>query len=42
MAPWIVGCCNAIEQNPVANYYRPVAKFTKVLLALERDSFAIE
>jgi TorA maturation chaperone TorD len=42
MATWIEACCNAIVQNPVANYYRPVAKFTKVLLALERDSFAIE
>ena len=42
MAPWIADCCAAIEANPVANYYRPVAKFTKVLLALERDSFAID
>ena len=42
MATWIEQCCNAIVENSIANYYRPVAEFTKYLLALERDSFAIE
>ncbi|MEP7181217.1 MAG: molecular chaperone TorD family protein [Betaproteobacteria bacterium] len=42
LAGWTNDCCAAIEQNSVANYYRPVAEFTEYFLALERDSFAIE
>jgi TorA maturation chaperone TorD len=39
---WPDRCCNAIEAHSIANYYRRVAECTKVFLALERDSFAIE
>ena len=39
---WVFDCCNAISRCPIANYYRPVASFTRCFLALERDSFAIE
>jgi TorA maturation chaperone TorD len=40
--PWVFNCCSAIENSPVANYYRRVAEFTQVFMAIERDSFAIE
>jgi TorA maturation chaperone TorD len=39
---WADRCCSAIEDRSIANYYRRVAECTKVFLALERDSFAIE
>ena len=39
---WAFGCCNAITQCAIANYYVDVAQFTRSFLALERDSFAIE
>ncbi len=42
IASWVFGCCTAIEECPVANYYRPVAQFARCFLALERDSFAME
>ena len=40
--PWTTDCCIAIEGNSIANYYRRVAECTKVFLAIERDSFALE
>lgn len=40
--PWAFACCAAINENPVANYYRRVAQFADRFLALERDSFAVE
>jgi TorA maturation chaperone TorD len=42
IAPWILRCCSAILQIPVANYYRRVAQFTYCYMALERDSLAME
>jgi TorA maturation chaperone TorD len=42
VAAWVPACCSAITQSPVANYYRRVAEFTDSLVALERDSFAID
>jgi TorA maturation chaperone TorD len=42
LATWPDRCCSAIEAHSIANYYRRVAECTKVFLALERDSFAIE
>jgi TorA maturation chaperone TorD len=39
---WVFGCCTAITQCAIANYYVEVAQFTRSFLALERDSFAIE
>jgi len=42
IAPWVLACCAAISECPVANYYRRVAQFTERYMALERDSFAID
>ena len=39
---WADRCCTAIEAHSIANYYRRVAECTKIFLALERDSFAID
>ena len=45
-ARWIeisaFSCCDAIYASPIANYYRRVAEFTGLFLAVERDSLAIE
>lgn len=40
-APWIFVCCNAICECPLANYYRRVGEFTRLYMAIERDSLAI-
>jgi TorA maturation chaperone TorD len=40
--PWVFDCCTAIQNSSVANYYRRVAEFTQLFMAIERDSFAIE
>ena len=40
--PWVFDCCIAIQNSPVAHYYRRVAEFTQLFMAIERDSFAIE
>jgi TorA maturation chaperone TorD len=40
--PWAQECCAAICQSPVANYYRRVAEFASLYLAVERDSLAID
>ena len=42
LAPWVLACCSAISDCPVANYYRQVAQFAQRYMALERDSFAID
>jgi TorA maturation chaperone TorD len=42
IAPWAFICCGAIEQCPVANYYRRVAEFASMFLAVERDSLAMD
>jgi len=42
LAPWVFACCTAIRDSAIANYYRRVAEFVSLFLALERDSFAIE
>ena len=42
LSPWLDRCCVAITQNSIANYYRPVAEFTQIFVAIERDAFAIE
>ena len=39
---WVFECCAAIENSSIANYYVRVAEFTRLFLALERDSLAIE
>ncbi|MFO1312100.1 MAG: molecular chaperone TorD family protein [Burkholderiales bacterium] len=39
---WAERCCAAIMQSEIANYYRRVAQFHGLYLALERDSFAID
>jgi TorA maturation chaperone TorD len=39
---WADRCCSAIDASSIANYYRRVAECTKIFLALERDSFAID
>jgi TorA maturation chaperone TorD len=41
IAPWVFVCCNAICDCPLANYYRHVAIFTRLYMAVERDSLAI-
>ena len=40
--PWVFDCCTAIQNSPVANYYRRVAEFSQLFMAIERDSFAID
>jgi TorA maturation chaperone TorD len=40
--PWVFDCCTAIQNSPVANYYRRVAEFTQLFMVIERDSFAID
>jgi len=40
--PWVFDCCTAIQNSLVANYYRRVAEFTQLFMAIERDSFAID
>ena len=42
IAPWVFICCDAIQQCPVANYYRRVAEFVSLFLAIERDSLAMD
>ncbi len=42
LSPWTIACCAAIEQTSLANYYRRVAEFTRLFMAVERDSLAME
>lgn len=42
LEPWVLRCCAAIRDSPLANYYRRVAHFTELFMAVERDSFAID
>jgi TorA maturation chaperone TorD len=39
---WVDECCGAITRCTIANYYRRVAEFTLLFMAVERDSFAID
>lgn len=39
---WVFDCCGAIEKSSIANYYRRVAEFTCLFMALERDSLAMD
>jgi len=41
IASWALDCCDAISGSPLANYYRPASEFTRMFLAIERDSFAM-
>jgi TorA maturation chaperone TorD len=40
--PWVFPCCDAILGNSIANYYKRVAEWTRIFLAIERDSLAME
>jgi TorA maturation chaperone TorD len=42
VSPWVFDCCAAIQNSSVANYYRRVAEFTELFMAIERDSLAID
>ena len=42
LSPWVFDCCAAIGKSSLANYYRRVAEFTLLFMALERDSIAME
>jgi TorA maturation chaperone TorD len=42
IVPWVFECCDAISKCPLANYYQRVAEFTRLFMAVERDSLAIE
>jgi len=42
LSTWVDRCCIAISQCTIANYYRRVAEFTSLFMAVERDSFAID
>ena len=42
LLPWIFDCCAAIEQSSLANYYRRVAEFNRLFMAVERDSLAMD
>jgi len=42
LLPWIFDCCAAIERCSLANYYRRVAEFVELFMAVERDSLAME
>jgi len=42
IAPWVFDCCTAICDCPLANYYVRVAEFTRLYMAVERDSLAME
>ncbi|MFO1323307.1 MAG: molecular chaperone TorD family protein [Burkholderiales bacterium] len=42
IGPWVADCCDAIRDSPVANYYMHVGQFTRLFMAVERDSLAIE
>lgn len=38
---WVPDLCTALAQTPLANFYLPVGEFTKLFVAIERDSLAI-
>ena len=40
--PWVFDCCVAIEQSSLANYYRRVAEFSSLFMAVERDSLTMD
>ncbi|HET9047210.1 MAG TPA: molecular chaperone TorD family protein [Casimicrobiaceae bacterium] len=42
LLPWVFDCCAAIRQSTLANYYRRVAEFVEMFMAVERDSLAMD
>jgi TorA maturation chaperone TorD len=42
LAPWVLDCCIAIGDSPIANYYRGVAEWTRPFMALEREALAMD
>jgi TorA maturation chaperone TorD len=42
LLPWVFDCCAAIEQCSLANYYRRVAEFGSLFMAVERDSLDMD
>jgi TorA maturation chaperone TorD len=42
LSSWVFDCCDAIQKSSIANYYGRVAEFTRMFMALERDSLAID
>jgi TorA maturation chaperone TorD len=42
LLPWVFDCCAAIQQSTLANYYRRVAEFVELFMAVERDSLAMD
>jgi len=42
LGAWIGRFCDAVNRSPLANYYRQVAEFTVVFMAIERDSLAMD
>ena len=42
LCSWVFDCCAAIEQSSLANYYRRVAEFVHLFMAVERDSLAMD
>ncbi len=42
LGPWVENFCDAILRSPLANFYKPVAEFCRMFMAIERDAFAIE
>ena len=39
---WVFDLFSSLKESPLANFYRPVAEFAELFMALERDSFAID
>ena len=42
LVSWVFECCTAIEDSPIANYYRYGAQFARSFMVLERDSLAMD
>lgn len=42
LTPWIVDCCDAIGESPLANYYQGVAQFTRAFMVIEREALTID
>jgi TorA maturation chaperone TorD len=42
LLPWVFDCCGAIACSSIANYYRRVAEFSDLFMAVERDSLAMD
>ncbi|MGH8801470.1 MAG: TorD/DmsD family molecular chaperone, partial [Casimicrobiaceae bacterium] len=42
LAPWVVDCCGAIGESPLANYYQGIAQFTRAFMVVEREALTID